>query len=639
MGNLPTKTITFDIGATVYSDGQPYIVLRLIDLEYLLAKNLNTEVVKKLLMAELSTVPPSLPIAPSLPIEAFTDKEFEIASKRLEIIKPIIHKIGRTSEDVRQIAEKNNVHINTIYGWLRLYEAEGLLTSLAPKRRSDAGTHKLPLEIEAILTSCIETEYLTKQRKSVSAVFTEIKRQCRRAGLACPHSNTVRNRINQLSDEISLKRRASKNAVHNALHMNEGEFPHAEYPLAVIQVDHTPLDIILVDDHYRLPLQRSWLTLAIDVFSRLVVGFYVSFDAPSAVSVGTCLSNAILSKEKWLTEHDITTSWPCWGLPRTVHADNAKEFRGKMLQRACEQYGITLEWRPVARPHFGAHIERLLGTFAKKIHNLPGTTFSNTSQREGYDSEKESALTLKEFERWLAILIVEKYHNSFHTGINTTPIAKYEEGILGSDSQRGIGLPPRIRDEEALRLDFLPYYERTVQAYGVQIDKIYYYHDVLRVWINATESGRSKQKRKFIFRRDPRDISVIWFFDPQIKTYYPIPYRNLAFPAVTIWDVKAANSRLKEEGRSVVDEDVIFDAIEKMREIEVSAVETTKKARKTYQKRKTSQGKALSKGILEKVTSTYNTPEPDNTTTPPTIVEDEHELILPFDEILDIDHG
>lgn len=35
------------------------------------------------------------------------------------------------------------------------------------------------------------------------------------------------------------------------------------------------------------------------------------------------------------------------------------------------------EWRPVAKPRYGAHIERLLGTLNEEIHGLAGTTFSN----------------------------------------------------------------------------------------------------------------------------------------------------------------------------------------------------------------------------------------------------------------------
>ena len=98
---------------------------------------------------------------------------------------------------------------------------------------------------------------------------------------------------------------------------------------------------------------------------------------------------------------------------KTIHLDNAKEFRGKMLKRACEEHGIDLAWRPVATPHYGGHIERLLGTLLREIHSLPGTTFSNPRERGEYDSDAKAAMTLAELEKWLATYIVEVYHSVF----------------------------------------------------------------------------------------------------------------------------------------------------------------------------------------------------------------------------------
>ena len=62
----------------------------------------------------------------------------------------------------------------------------------------------------------------------------------------------------------------------------------------------------------------------------------------------------------------------------------------------------------------------------------------------------------------------------------------------------------------------MPYEERTVQRHGIVIDEIPYYDDVLRPWINATDprDATGKRKRKFIIRRDPRDLSRIYFYDP-----------------------------------------------------------------------------------------------------------------------------
>jgi putative transposase len=95
---------------------------------------------------------------------------------------------------------------------------------------------------------------------------------------------------------------------------------------------------------------------------------------------------------------------------RTIHCDNASEFHGSMLERACQNYGIALEWRPIERPHYGGHIERWMGTFATEIHALPGSTFSSPAERGDYDSEGRAVLSLSEFEQWLAEYITGVYH-------------------------------------------------------------------------------------------------------------------------------------------------------------------------------------------------------------------------------------
>lgn len=356
------------------------------------------------------------------------------------------------------------------------------------------------------------------------------------------------------------------------------------------KIDHTKLDIILVDDIHRRPIGRPWITVAIDVFSRMITGFYVSFDPPSALSTGLCLAHAIVAKDAWLTKHEVKGAWPCWGLPKKIHLDNAKEFRGKMLQRACQQYGIDIEWRPVARPHFGGHIERAIGTLLTEIQTLSGTTFSNTLERKGYDSESKATLTLSEFETWLTTFITDVYHQRKHSSLGTSPLAKYKEGVLGNGRRPGAGLPPKIADETKLRLDFMPFEERTVQQYGVALDEVHYWHDVLRPWIGATEPNNPKIARKFIFRRDPRDISVIWFYDPELRTYFAIPYRDGSRPVLSTWELREAKRILMTEGKTNIDERMIFSAYERMREIELRAQGKTKAARRAQQRRTTDSG-------------------------------------------------
>jgi putative transposase len=176
----------------------------------------------------------------------------------------------------------------------------------------------------------------------------------------------------------------------------------ASEPLELVQIDHTLVDVIVVDDLHRKPIWRPWLSLVIDVATRNVLGFFLSLRAPSATAVALAISRAVLPKTTYLAGLQVDAEWPACGIPKSLHLDNAKEFRGRALRRGCEQHGIQIIYRPPLQPHFGGHIERLIGTLMGEVHLLPGTTFSSVAQRGNYDSEGQATMTLAELKPWLS---------------------------------------------------------------------------------------------------------------------------------------------------------------------------------------------------------------------------------------------
>lgn len=620
--------LSLDYGSTVFYRGKRHIIRQEShDFATVLLFEPDSG---KFIEAPITDLSPAEPIrpAPQKDLNAHDKEALAEAERKYEAIKPLLSNPGRTKQEVEECAKKAGVHFVTLYKWLRLFETTGKLTVFVRRDRKDKGKVLIPAATEQIVTDTISAVYLNKQKKSVAKVIQEVERLCAKAGLQAPHANTIRNRIKKLDAFKKTKAREGGKAARDAYAPLKGHFPGADFPLSVVQVDHTPLDIILVDDLYRLPIGRPWLTLLIDVFSRMVLGFYISFDPPGNLSLGLCLTHAFLPKEKWLAKQGIETAWPCWGIPRTIHADNAKEFRGNMLRNSCKEYGIDLEWRPVATPHYGAHIERLLGTLNTEIHAAPGTTFSNPVQKGDYDSVGQSAMSLAEFEKWFTILCVEVYHQREHSQLGMPPIAKWQEGVFGTKKKPGIGIPPRITDELRLKLDLMPFETRTVQQYGIVWDHIEYQHDVLRRWINSPDPENPKLKRKFLCRRDPRDISTIWFYDPEVQEYYPIPYRNTAHPAISIWELGEAEKRIKQEHPwTPVDEMLIFDAYDKMREIEENAKVMTKRVRRNRER--TRLGISNARSHIPPV-SPKAVPTPPQEMTPPARV------IKPFEDIDDM---
>jgi putative transposase len=623
------RRLSLQPGAYVIIEGQRFRMTQALDLETVLVEDVETGQARQAKIQELQPegLSPQTPVkAERVELVEITDHEWQQAHERFEIIRPLLDDPDWTRAKVRTRAEAAGRHPATLYRWLEQYQRGGRVSTLVPtKRGMERGQSRLAPDVEAVLSATIDEVYLTTQKRSVSYTCNEVARRCRNAGLALPHASTIRRRIKALSMQETLRRREGSQAVRNKYAPMQGTFPGANWPLAMVQIDHTPVDLILVDDVHRRPVGRPWITVAIDVFSRMVAGCYVSFDPPGTLAVGLCLAHAILPKESWLAKHEITTPWPVWGVMDSVHADHAKECRGPMLRMACQAYGITLHWRPVARPHFGGHIARLLGTLHHEIHNLPGRTFSTPQARGTYDAEQHAAMTLSEFERWVSMTVVEVSHQRLHSALGTTPLQKYEEGICGTAERPGRGLPDRFIEERRLRLAFMSYQARTVQRHGLVIDEIQYYDEVLKPWVNAADpsDATGKRKRKFIVRRDPRDISRVYFYDPELKQYFEIPYRNTAYPPMSVWELRDVRRRLKAEGQKALNAVRIFDAYNRLRALEAAAVVATKKARRAAQRRR---------GRAE-----VEPPRPEGLTLGPDAPLASADAIQPFDEIEELD--
>ncbi|WP_171488387.1 Mu transposase C-terminal domain-containing protein, partial [Acinetobacter baumannii] len=104
-------------------------------------------------------------------------------------------------------------------------------------------------------------------------------------------------------------------------------------------------------------------------------------------------------------------------------------------------------------------------------------------------------------------------------------------------TKAGTGLKERVSDEDNLFIDFITEFESTIQRTGVQKDNLFYFADCLRQWVNYIDpdDNNRKRKRKFLFKRDPRDISQIWFYEPVSNTYLKLPTAKREIPPSSLF--------------------------------------------------------------------------------------------------------
>jgi len=535
-------------------------------------------------IGELLSVETIPAVASDVDIDSIAEEDWRVASDRFSKIRPLLESADQSRRAVEARAAEVSVDPATLYRWLSRYRSMDAISALIPfKRGWKTGNYRISEHAEKVIQGVIKNFYLKPERPSIQKAVREVHRLCEENHIERPSGSAIRARIARIPEHERLSRRGQAERARSKFNPVPGKFPGADYPLSVVQIDHTRVDIILVDDVHRKPIDRPWITVAIDVFSRMTVGYYLSFDAPSTTSVAMCISHAMLPKEEWLLLHEVESTWPVWGRPHKVHVDNGPDFRSQSLRQSCTMHAVDLEFRPVKQPRYGGHIERLQGTLLKEIHDIPGTTFSSVAERGEYDSEKRAVMTKDEFERQLIKLICNEYHRRPHSALGMPPLRMWELGIFGGAHIQGVGLPPRPSDRQTVMLDFLPSYTRTIQPDGVSID-MRYYAEALRPWIGAVDPDTGKA-RQHIFRRDPRDMSTIWFFDPDLKQYFKVPLADQSIPPFSIWEYRIAKAELAKLGYNPSDERAVFQSISERRAMVDESAAKTKKARKEAQRR------------------------------------------------------
>ena len=284
-----------------------------------------------------------------------------------------------------------------------------------------------------------------------------------------------------------------------------------------VEIDHTPLDLILLDDELMIPIGRPYLTLLIDVFSGCVLGFHLSYKAPSYVSAAKAISHAIKPKVLDSVGIQLQNNWPCYGKIENLVVDNGAEFWSKNLEHACQSTGINIQYNPVRKPWLKPFVERFFGQINQSfLTEIPGKTFSNILEKEDYKPEKDAIMRfstfVEEFHRW----IVDIYHQDSDSRDTRIPIRQWEAGF-------NVYPPLKMNEEEEERFSLLMYIsdQRTLTRNGFKFEELMYDSTALADYRKLYP--QTKETSKKLIKVDPDDISKIYVFLEELKGYLEVP--------------------------------------------------------------------------------------------------------------------
>lgn len=358
-------------------------------------------------------------------------KAWAMAKRRATAISGVLAmKAGRTAGARRQAAALG-ISERQFWRLVQVYAEHHSVTCLLPQVKGrKSGTRMLDPGAELVIVEKIEDYYLQPERTTPQALRERIATTCRDRGLLPPGKKAVAARLKSYRTRDAQRRRVGSK---KAKYAYVGMAGHVEVSAALerVEIDHTPMDVMACsDDPLCEYIGRPWLTVAIDVYTRCVLGIHIGFEPPSVLSVALCLTHAVLPKNP-ASEFGVPMDWPTHGLPKKIVVDNGRDFVSEAFRRGCEEYGIVLAFRPAGSPHYGGTIERLIGTMVGQCHLLPGTTKNSIKAKGDYNSAKQAAMTLSQVRRWFVEQLLGRYHIREHRMLRIPPLVAWQRAIGG----------------------------------------------------------------------------------------------------------------------------------------------------------------------------------------------------------------
>lgn len=167
-----------------------------------------------------------------------------------------------------RIAKRLDVHWVTVYRYRQRLLGEGVATAILGRVRGfPKGSSRLSPEHDAIIEKVIRRLARGPTQLRVIDVVEEVAQRCRAKQLSTPSRGAIDRRLQRLIPAI-ITRRSAETAQQTATAI--GTFS-VRKPFDVVQIDHTLCDVFVVDDLYRTPIGRPWLSVAMDIATRTIL--------------------------------------------------------------------------------------------------------------------------------------------------------------------------------------------------------------------------------------------------------------------------------------------------------------------------------------------------------------------------------
>jgi len=220
--------------------------------------------------------------------------------------------------------------------------------------------------------------------------------------------------VKEMDKDLSLTKRNLSSTTWNLEKRGVlGSSRHRVFgPAARFEIDATVVDVYLVSVFNRAwIIGRPVLYVIVDVFSRMVVGFYLGLEGPSWEGARIALFNAFTNKVDFCRQFGVEITediWPCHHLPHKLLCDNG-EMKSLASDALTERLGIIVQNTGARRPDWKPNVEQQFNLVNNHtIHFEPGALNPRLDEMKRRNCQLDACLTIPELTQILIRRFIKK---------------------------------------------------------------------------------------------------------------------------------------------------------------------------------------------------------------------------------------
>lgn len=358
---------------------------------------------------------------------------------------------------------------------------------------SDKGQSRLPDAVELVILECIVEKYLVRKDEKensknkvadiIIARLKELKACDPSTYSVVPSKATIYNRFDALEPLMTAEKQLSKQEQKRLRRKLKSQLV-GNYPLERVEMDAIYVAIGLLDDDGKTYLGSVVIMVAIDTFTRAVVGYSLNVGkdvSESADLAIECIKNAVCETEN--------PNWPMYGQMTQIVHDASTSITSNLFKKTALDFGVhpitVRSNEPWAKPFIERFFLTLRIEFLSELPGYLGSKLFRGKRHLNPDDtlENHATLTVSEFKEKFEEFITEYYHESGHAGLNyRSPNDVWHDQIANGFIP---SLPNSSNDMDSYR--GVQVSERTLYELGyVKIENEIYRDDALKsLWLRG----------------------------------------------------------------------------------------------------------------------------------------------------------